>query len=205
MKIWLNVSPSLFVLTPVIYESPLFVGQLSKRALRHSLWNDTLLLAKMNVMDYSLVIGIDEENKELILGIIDFIRTFTWDKKLESWVKERGLVGGGTKEPTIVTPRQYKNRYVSPLHLSNIQIPRQYGAIFLASTKLLQHTRYTEGLRYQQGYAFQIKGKIVSIKDKYLIVSIKSRNKYTSVSSCCPGDSPLSHTIECGDPTLSLH
>lgn len=41
----------------------------------------------------------------------DFIRTFTWDKKLESWVKERGFVGGGTKEPTIVTPRQYKNRY----------------------------------------------------------------------------------------------
>jgi len=76
----------------------------------------------MNVMDYSLVIGIDEEKKEIILGIIgrsifnvelttDFIRTFTWDKKLESWVKERGLVGGGTKEPTIVTPRQYKNRY----------------------------------------------------------------------------------------------
>src|SRR5690348_15242278 len=54
----------------VIYESPLFVGQHSKRVLRHSLWNDTLLLARMNVMDYSLVIGINEENKELILGII---------------------------------------------------------------------------------------------------------------------------------------
>ena len=47
-----------------------------------------------------------------MIGLIsDFIRTFTWDKKLESWVKERGFVGGGTKEPTIVTPRQYKNRY----------------------------------------------------------------------------------------------
>jgi hypothetical protein len=54
----------------VIYESPLFVGQHSKRVLRHSLWNDTLFLAKMNVMDYSLVIGIDEEHRELVLGII---------------------------------------------------------------------------------------------------------------------------------------
>jgi 1-phosphatidylinositol-3-phosphate 5-kinase len=54
----------------VIYESPLFVGQHFKRVLRHSLWNDTLFLAKMNVMDYSLVIGIDEENKDLVLGII---------------------------------------------------------------------------------------------------------------------------------------
>jgi 1-phosphatidylinositol-3-phosphate 5-kinase len=46
------------------------VGQASKRVLRHSLWNDTLFLAKMNVMDYSLVIGIDEENEHLIVGII---------------------------------------------------------------------------------------------------------------------------------------
>jgi len=57
-------------LIEVIYESPLFVGQHSKRVLRHSLWNDTLFLAKMNVMDYSLVIGIDEEHRDLVLGII---------------------------------------------------------------------------------------------------------------------------------------
>lgn len=94
-----------------IYESPLFVREYDKKLLRASLWNDTLFLAKMNVMDYSLVIGIDEEKKTLIVGIIDCIRTFTWDKKLESWVKEKGLVGGGTKEPTVVTPRQYKNRF----------------------------------------------------------------------------------------------
>jgi 1-phosphatidylinositol-3-phosphate 5-kinase len=33
------------------------------------------------------------------------------DKKLESWVKETGFLGGGGKEPTIVSPRQYKNRF----------------------------------------------------------------------------------------------
>lgn len=94
-----------------IYESPLFVREYDKKLLRASLWNDTLFLAKMNVMDYSLVIGINDENKNLTVGIIDCIRPFTWDKKLESWVKEKGLVGGGTKEPTVVTPRQYKNRF----------------------------------------------------------------------------------------------
>ena len=61
------------LLTLVIYESPLFVGQHSKRVLRHSLWNDTLFLAKMNVMDYSLVIGIDEEHHDLVLGIIGIL------------------------------------------------------------------------------------------------------------------------------------
>jgi len=89
----------------------LFVFEHAKKLLRASLWNDTLFLAKMNVMDYSLVIGLDEQGKELVVGIIDYIRTFTWDKKLESWVKERGFVGNGTKEPTVITPRQYKNRF----------------------------------------------------------------------------------------------
>jgi 1-phosphatidylinositol-3-phosphate 5-kinase len=87
-----------------IYESPLFVREYAKRLLRTSLFNDTLFLAKMNVMDYSLVIGIDEDNKELVVGIIGenrcysnrdtglmffffffflyFISTFTWDKKI---------------------------------------------------------------------------------------------------------------------------
>ncbi|OWB85352.1 hypothetical protein B5S33_g4017 [[Candida] boidinii] len=96
-----------------IYESPLFVRENAKKVLRASLWNDTLFLAKMNVMDYSLVIGIDSDNQELVVGIIDCVRTFTWDKKLESWVKEKGLVGGTGvgKAPTVVTPRQYKNRF----------------------------------------------------------------------------------------------
>lgn len=107
-----------------IYESPLFVREYDKKLLRASLWNDTLFLAKMNVMDYSLVIGIDDENKTLTAGIIDCIRTFTWDKKLESWVKEKGLVGGSTKlAPTIVTPRQYKNRFREAMDRYILMVP----------------------------------------------------------------------------------
>lgn len=58
-------------------------------------------------MDYSLVVGVDSEKHELVVGIVDYIRTFTWDKKLESWVKDSGFLGGAGKgEPTIVTPKQ---------------------------------------------------------------------------------------------------
>ncbi|KAI8829761.1 hypothetical protein BJ741DRAFT_538273 [Chytriomyces cf. hyalinus JEL632] len=92
-------------------ESPLFIREYSKRILRASVWNDTLFLSKMDVMDYSLLVGIDEERKELVVGIVDYMRTFTWDKKLESWVKETGILGGGTVQPTILSPRQYKNRF----------------------------------------------------------------------------------------------
>lgn len=106
-----------------IYESPLFVRDHAKRLLRSSLFNDTLFLAKMNVMDYSLVVGIDESRKLLVIGIIDFIRTFTWDKKLESWVKERGLVRSGVKEPTVVSPRQYKNRFREAMERYVLMVP----------------------------------------------------------------------------------
>ncbi|KAJ1549204.1 1-phosphatidylinositol-3-phosphate 5-kinase [Cladochytrium tenue] len=97
-------------LVEYIGESPLFIRDHSKRLLRASVWNDTLFLFKLNVMDYSLVVGIDEEKRELVVGIVDFIRTFTWDKKLESWVKETAFLSGG-REPTIISPRQYKNRF----------------------------------------------------------------------------------------------
>ncbi|ORY87858.1 hypothetical protein BCR37DRAFT_342278 [Protomyces lactucae-debilis] len=95
----------------LVSENPLFVRDHARRFLKSALHNDTLFLAQNNVMDYSLVVGIDDDKHELVVGIIDFIRTYTWDKKLESWVKERGLVGGGSSKPTVVTPKQYKVRF----------------------------------------------------------------------------------------------
>lgn len=109
-----------------IYESPIHVREYDKKLLRASLWNDTLFLAKMNVMDYSLVVGINNDNLVLTVGIIDFIRTFTWDKKLESWVKEKSLAAGGNKvikQPTVVTPRQYKNRFREAMERYILMVP----------------------------------------------------------------------------------
>jgi 1-phosphatidylinositol-3-phosphate 5-kinase len=94
-----------------IYESPLFAREHSKKLLRASVWNDTLFLARQNVMDYSLMIAVDEDRKELVVGIIDCIRTYTWDKKLESWIKDRGFAGGGRNRPTVTSPKEYKNRF----------------------------------------------------------------------------------------------
>lgn len=94
-----------------IFESPLFAREHSKRVLRSSVWNDTLFLARQNVMDYSLMVAVDGETNELVVGIIDCIRTFTWDKKLESWIKDKGFVGGGRNKPTVTSPKEYKSRF----------------------------------------------------------------------------------------------
>ncbi|KAG2367706.1 hypothetical protein BDR07DRAFT_1392731 [Suillus spraguei] len=96
--------------------SPFYLREHSKRILRGSLYNDTKFLEDINVMDYSLVVGVDANTHELVVGIVDYIRTYTWDKKLESWVKESAFLGGaGRGEPTIVTPKQYRQRFISAM------------------------------------------------------------------------------------------
>lgn len=93
-------------LVETIFESPLFVRETSRKLLQASIFNDTLWLCKQNVMDYSLMAGFDDSSKEMVVGIIDCIRTYTWDKKLESWIKDRGK-----NKPTITSPKDYRNRF----------------------------------------------------------------------------------------------
>jgi 1-phosphatidylinositol-3-phosphate 5-kinase len=38
--------------------------------LRGALWNDTNFLQNVNVMDYSLLVGVDDQSNELVLGIV---------------------------------------------------------------------------------------------------------------------------------------
>ncbi|KAK5110297.1 hypothetical protein LTR62_006150 [Meristemomyces frigidus] len=93
-------------LVETIFEQPLFVREHARKLMHASVFNDTLWLCKQNVMDYSLMAGFDDERKELVVGIIDCIRTYTWDKKLESWIKDRGK-----NRPTITSPKDYRNRF----------------------------------------------------------------------------------------------
>ncbi|OSD06137.1 hypothetical protein PYCCODRAFT_1361249 [Trametes coccinea BRFM310] len=96
--------------------APFYVREHSKRILRGALFNDSKFLADINVMDYSLVVGVDSAKNELVVGIVDYIRTYTWDKKLESWVKDTAFLGGANKgEPTIIGPKQYRHRFLSAM------------------------------------------------------------------------------------------
>lgn len=144
MRTLLKVSDELYLerdsltLRKAAHLSPFYLKEHSKRILRGALYNDSKFLSDINVMDYSLVVGVDNETHELVVGIvgmftplvdlssldacpredilIDYIRTYTWDKKLESWVKESAFLGGGGKgEPTIVGPKQYRQRFISAM------------------------------------------------------------------------------------------
>jgi hypothetical protein len=49
--------------------------------------------------------------QKLVVGIIDYIRQYTWDKHVETWVKSAGILPGMSKEPTIISPKQYMKRF----------------------------------------------------------------------------------------------
>ena len=42
--------------------------------LESALAADTAFLASLGVMDYSLLLGVDRQNRQLVVGIIDFVR-----------------------------------------------------------------------------------------------------------------------------------
>ena len=64
----------------------------------------------MDVMDYSLLIGVDEKKREVVFGIIDYLRQYTWDKKLETWAKASWVVPKN-ELPTVISPGEYKKRF----------------------------------------------------------------------------------------------
>lgn len=104
--------------------SPIFVGNKAKRLLERAVWNDTSFLASVDVMDYSLLVGVDKEKHELVLGIIDFMRQYTWDKHLETWVKASGILGGPKNvSPTVISPKQYKKRFRKAMTTYFLMVP----------------------------------------------------------------------------------
>jgi len=82
----------------------------TKALLTMAIYNDTLFLSSLNVMDYSLLVGFDSSKNEIVVGIIgesflillqfqcllsfltiwhceDYMRRYTWDKRVETALK----------------------------------------------------------------------------------------------------------------------
>jgi 1-phosphatidylinositol-3-phosphate 5-kinase len=87
---------------------PLPLRESSKEHLKVCVHNDTLFLTNAQVIDYSLLVGFDEQSNELVVGIIDYIRLYTWDKQIETGVK---LLTLDQHAPTIINPENYKLRF----------------------------------------------------------------------------------------------
>ncbi|XP_070187506.1 1-phosphatidylinositol 3-phosphate 5-kinase-like isoform X2 [Littorina saxatilis] len=110
-------------------DSPLYLRPHSKSVLKTAITNDSMFLSTNLVMDYSLLVGLDEVTKELVVGIIDYIRTFTWDKKLEMVIKGSGILGGQGKMPTVVSPQLYRNRFLEAMERYFLHVADQWNGL----------------------------------------------------------------------------
>lgn len=60
-----------------------------------------------------MLLGIDEERKQIHCGLVDTIGSYTFAKTLE--YKAKGLSGKEGKNITVVPPHEYQERFVSSL------------------------------------------------------------------------------------------
>ena len=101
---------------------PLFLDFDNFKILNQALINDCFFLKKESIIDYSLLIiyeiNINNNNefeiKKIRMGIIDYLRKYTWDKQIESYGKK--LIHG-FENPTIINPENYSERFIDKIKL----------------------------------------------------------------------------------------
>ncbi|XP_053672847.1 putative 1-phosphatidylinositol 3-phosphate 5-kinase [Anopheles nili] len=111
------------------WTNPLYILSHSKTILKEAITRDACFLERNEVMDYSLLVGLENTEKNLVIGIIDYIRTYTLDKKFESMIKQSGLMGGHGKLPTVVSPKMYKNRFIVAMERYFLCVPDRWEGL----------------------------------------------------------------------------
>ncbi|TFY80195.1 hypothetical protein EWM64_g3820 [Hericium alpestre] len=91
----------------------------SKTVLHEGLKSDCEFLVKSNIMDYSLLVGVDEENRQNFCGLVDTIGSYTFAKTLEYKAKQGFL----SKEVTVVPPQEYQERFMAAMDRYFIACP----------------------------------------------------------------------------------
>ncbi|TRY88213.1 hypothetical protein DNTS_026902 [Danionella cerebrum] len=118
-------------LLKLVHDNPLYIRSHCKAILRAAILSDAHFLSSHLIIDYSLLVGRDDSTNELVVGIIDYIRTFTWDKKLEMVVKSTGILGGQGKMPTVVSPELYRARFCEAMDKYFLMVPDHWTGLGL--------------------------------------------------------------------------
>nr|XP_020475676.1 1-phosphatidylinositol 3-phosphate 5-kinase isoform X3 [Monopterus albus] len=116
-------------LLKLIHDNPLYIRSHCKAILRAAIHSDAYFLSSHLIIDYSLLVGRDDTTDQLVVGIIDYIRTFTWDKKLEMVVKSTGILGGQGKMPTVVSPELYRARFCEAMDKYFLMVPDHWTGL----------------------------------------------------------------------------
>ncbi|CAE6458983.1 unnamed protein product [Rhizoctonia solani] len=102
----------------------LLVRPHSKLILQEAVKYDAEFLAKANIMDYSLLLGVDEERSEIACGLVDTIGSYTFAKTLENKAKSNLQSG---REVTVVPPAEYQDRFVKAMERYFLACPDKWS------------------------------------------------------------------------------
>ncbi|XP_070693836.1 1-phosphatidylinositol 3-phosphate 5-kinase [Pempheris klunzingeri] len=116
-------------LLKLIHDNPLYIRSHCKAILRAAIHSDAYFLSSHLIIDYSLLVGRDDATDQLVVGIIDYIRTFTWDKRLEMVVKSTGILGGQGRMPTVVSPELYRARFCEAMDKYFLMVPDHWTGL----------------------------------------------------------------------------
>ena len=111
---------------------PLYVHVHSKKLLLEALESDSDFLKSKGIMDYSLLVGFDEQYSEYVVGIIDYVRYYDFTKEIEFRVKKLGK----TIDPTIVRPSHYQKRFLEAIQEYFIEVPDKWLKSGMMNTNL---------------------------------------------------------------------
>jgi len=94
----------------------------SKIILEEGISGDADFLAQSNIMDYSLLLGVNSEQKHLACGLVDTIGSYTFAKTLEYKAKQNIR-----KEVTVVPPTEYRDRFVRAINSYFVACPDKWS------------------------------------------------------------------------------
>ncbi|XP_074111998.1 1-phosphatidylinositol 3-phosphate 5-kinase fab1 isoform X2 [Cotesia typhae] len=121
------------VVPVVVYESEpssIIAYALDSHDYKHAL-QEIIRTTKVGEQSSSPLIKrkLDSKDNSIESGQSDYIRTFTWDKKLETMVKKSGILGGQGKLPTIVSPEEYRARFIAAMHRYFLPVPDRWTGL----------------------------------------------------------------------------
>lgn len=115
-----------------LWDNQLYVHHHSKVALKQAIAHDSKFLSAQHIMDYSLLAGICQDTNQVVVGIVDYMRTYTLDKKVESLVK---TVIPGTHLPTVISPENYSKRFLEAIDCYFAMAPDQWTCLDSAASQ----------------------------------------------------------------------
>ncbi|KAJ4456345.1 putative 1-phosphatidylinositol 3-phosphate 5-kinase FAB1 [Paratrimastix pyriformis] len=120
------------------FGKPFMIESAARTHLEWCLYNDTCFLASRGLVDYSLVVGVDEVDRTLVLGIIDYLRLYQTVERVETMLKRSGFgtkshhfstPAGSRVDPTVVPPDRYRDRFRNAMRRYFVKVPDRHTKV----------------------------------------------------------------------------